>query len=147
MIAAVLAVMLRAQMAWAEFPVTVFVAANVARCESSARYDDGAAVLQTALNRAKAWRRSLLSVLTQRRQFAWDCPVWPRTPALQHLRMGVAAALGTLRAPEWAAGSFEYLGPSDRAELTATRGPEVGRLVHTFHGPRAPAAGVAKLAP
>lgn len=137
MIAALLAVFLRSQLAWADLPATAFVAANVARCESSARYDDGAAVLQTAVNRARAWRRSLLDVLTQPRQFAWRCPVWPRTPAVQHVRMGLAAALGTLQAPEWAGQAFEYLGPSDSPALAATRGPIVGRIVHTFHGRRA----------
>ena len=136
MIAAVLAVLLRAQFAWVELPVTALVAANVARCESSARLDDGAAVLQVALNRARAWRRSLLDVLMQPRQFAWRCPVWPRTPSMRHLRMGIAAARGTLQAPAWASSAFEYLGPSDRPELVATRGPVVGRLVHTFHGAR-----------
>ena len=136
MIAAVLAVLLRAQLAWAEMPVTALVAANVARCESSARFDDGAAVLQVALNRAKSWRRSLLDVLTQSRQFAWQCPVWPRTPSMRHLRMGIAAVRGTLQAPAWALSAVEYLGPSDRPELVATRGPVVGRILHTFHGAR-----------
>lgn len=136
MIAALVAVILRAQLAWAEIPVTALVAANVARCESSARFDDGAAVLQTALNRARAWRRSLLDVLTQPGQFAWRCPLWPRSLDARHLRMGIAAARGTLQAPAWASGAFEYLGPSDRPALTATRGPAVGRLVHTFHGRR-----------
>ena len=136
MMAALFVVFLRAQTALAEFPATVFVAANVARCESSARYDDGAVVLQTALNRARAWRRSLLGVLVQPRQFSWRCPVWPRTPALEHARLGLAAALGTLHAPPWARGAFEYLGPSDDPALASTRGAVVGRLLHTFHGRR-----------
>lgn len=136
-IAAVLAMLLRSQMVWASLPMTAFVAANVARCESSARYDDGAAVLQTAVNRARAWRRSLLDVLTQPRQFAWRCPVWPRTPSMQHVRMGLAAAMGTLQAPAWASAAFEYLGPADSPALASTRGPVVGRIVHTFHGRRA----------
>ena len=138
MVTAILAVFLRAQAAWASLPATVWVAANVARCESSYRLDDGAAVLQTAINRARAWRRPLLSVMTQPFQFSWRCGLWPRTPSLGHVRLGLAAAMGTLQAPAWAAQAFEYLGPSDRAGLAATRGPVVGRLLHTFHGRRRP---------
>ncbi len=136
MVTVILALFLRAQASWASLPATVWVASNIARCESSYRLDDGAAVLQTAINRARAWRRPLLTVMTQPWQFSWRCGLWPRTPSLGHLRLGVAAALGTLQAPEWASEAFEYLGPSDRASLVATRGPVVGRIVHTFHGRR-----------
>lgn len=131
-----MAIIIRAHSMLAAFPTTVIVAADVARCESSARLDDGAVVLQVALNRARAWRRPLLDVMTQPWQFARGCPVWPRMPSVGHLRLGVAAALGTLRVPAWARGAFEYLGPSDRGGLASTRGPVVGRIVHTFHGPR-----------
>lgn len=117
--------------------LSALLAADVARCESGHRFDDGAAVLQVALNRARAWRRPLISVLRQPHQFASGCPWAPRTWSVRHLRLGFAAAMGTLRAPAWASMAFEYLGPSDRAGLAATRGPVVGAIVHTFHGPRA----------
>ena len=111
---------------------TVYTAANVARCESSARYDDGAAVLATAMTRARTWKRPLLTVLRQRYQFATSCPWSPRTWSWRHVQLGIEAASGTLRAPEWTRLAFMYCGAFETACL-ASRGPIVGRLAHTFH--------------
>lgn len=116
--------------------LTILISADVARCESGPRFDDGAVVLQTAVNRARLWGRPLLDVLRQPRQFARGCAWSPRTWSLRHVRLGIDAALWRLDAPPWAFKAVEYLGPSDSPELTATRGPLLGCIVHCFHGPR-----------
>lgn len=113
---------------------TVYVAADVARCESSARYDDGAVVLQTAANRARKWRRPLLSILLQRAQFAHGCPERPRTWSPRHLVLGIEAATGNLRVPTWARDAMLYCGPSDTpAACQDLRRDPVGRVVHVYY--------------
>lgn len=113
---------------------TAIIAADVARCESGWRFDDGAVVLQVASNRAREWRRSLLSVLTQRAQFARACPAFPRAWSMRHLALGIEAAAGTLRAPAWAGRVKFYCGPSDRpAFCQDLRLRPAGRVVHTFY--------------
>jgi len=111
---------------------TAYTAANVARCESSARYDDGAAVLATAMTRARTWKRPLLTVLRQPYQFATACPWWPRTWSWRHAQLGIEAAAGTLTAPEWTRESVQYCGPTE-AQCRASRGRVVGVIVHSFH--------------
>jgi len=139
MMAVLLAWMLRGPTLFvAEVQVSTVLAASVARCESSARYDDGAAVLATALNRARLLRRSLASVLVQPWQFAWSCPASPRTWSWRHVQLGLDAALGTLRAPAWAWKALMYCGPSDSRDRCHDRREAhfeiVGEIVHTFYG-------------
>ena len=120
----------------ASLPATVWVAANVAR-RGSARLDDGAGVLQTAINRARllAPPAALQMTPAARRSRALRAS----GPARRPLATSVPACCGHgTQAPAWAAQAFEYLGPSDRAGPVATRGPVVGRIVHTFHGRRRP---------
>jgi hypothetical protein len=112
---------------------TVYTAANVARCESSARYDDGAAVLATAMTRARTWKRPLLAVLRQRYQFATSCPWSPRTWSWRHVHLGIEAASGTLRAPEWTRRAFHYCNAEPAETCANRRGEFVGQVVHSFY--------------
>lgn len=116
---------------------TVLTAAQVARCESSASYRDGAVVLQTAVNRSRVWRRPLLVTLTQANQFATNCPLTPRTPSWRHLALGIAAVNDQLGVPEWAAAALWYCRsePQGTCERRCPGGcPAVGEVVHTFFG-------------
>jgi hypothetical protein len=117
-------------------PATAYTAASVARCESSARFDDGAAVLATALTRARVLRRPLLSVLRQPWQFATGCPAWPRSWSWRHAAMGMQATVGGLTAPVWARAAWFYCGRESAERCHNRRGPLVGRVVHSFYGRR-----------
>ena len=114
-------------------PATAYTAASVARCESSARFDDGAAVLATAMTRARVLRRPLLSVLRQPWQFATSCPTWPRTWSWRHAQLGIAATVGTLKAPAWARSAFFYCSREPAETCANRRGPLVGRVAHSFY--------------
>lgn len=120
--------------ALALWALTAYTAADVARCESGHAFDDGAVVLQTALNRVKRWRRPLLVVLTAPGQFADGCPITPRTWAWQHVALGALTASGVGAAPAWADAALFYCGPSDAPGACHERrlGP-VGEVVHTFY--------------
>lgn len=102
-------------LAW--LSATILTAADVARCESSHAFDDGAAVLQVARNRAARSGRSLLAELTRPHQFARGCPAAPRTWHPRHLLLGWQAAVGTLDVPAWARRALHYTGPADRAGM------------------------------
>lgn len=113
--------------------LTILIAADVARCESGARFDDAAVVLEVARGRARDSGRSLLSVLVERHQFALGCPVTPREWRVRHLVTGVRAVLGIGEAPAWASEARFYCGPSDRADRCHERRKgRVGAVVHTF---------------
>ena len=109
--------------AWA---LTLYLAASVARCESSAAYADGAAVLQVARNRGP-----LLGLLAPR-QFAWACPARPRSWSPRHVVLGLQAMAGTLDAPAWARRAWFYCSKSDLAACVARGGEQVGAVVHRF---------------
>ena len=110
------------------------IGADVARCESSARYDDGAVVLRVALNRARDWRRPLWRVLTQPRQFAHFCPLQARPFSWRHVQLGWAMARGTLQAPAWSLEARFYCGPSDTQERCHKRRyGAAGAIVHVFY--------------
>lgn len=111
--------------------VTAFTAADVARCESSARLDDAAVVLQVARNRAREWRRPLLRVLTQPNQFARGCPSSIRTWSWRHLWLGLRAASMDV-GPTWSMRALFYCGPSDGQSCWSRRAGPVGRVVHTY---------------
>lgn len=111
--------------AWA---LTLYLAASTARCESSAHYADGAAVLQVARNRGP-----LLASLLRPHQFAVLCPASPRVWSPRHVVLGLQAMAGTLPVPEWARRAWHYTGHADRPGMCARWGARVvGRLTHTF---------------
>lgn len=114
---------------------TATTAADVARCESSRRFDDGAAVLQVAANRARRRGSSLIEELTRPGQFARGCPPAPRTWSPRHLVLGFQAALGRLDAPAWATRAVFYCSGRDRPACVARGSEPVGRIVHEFWGP------------
>jgi len=115
---------------------TVFTAADVARCESSHAWADGAAVLQVGLNRARRSGRTLLHELTRPAQFARGCPAAPRTWHPRHLVLGWQAVAGTLAVPAWARRAMHYTGPADRAGMCQRwRVVPAGKLVHVFCAP------------
>ncbi len=115
---------------------TVFTAADVARCESSNAFADGAAVLQVAVNRARRSGRSLLEELTRPHQFARGCPTAPRTWHPRHLVLGLQAVTDSLDVPVWASRALHYTGPRDAAGMCQRwRVREVGRLAHSFCAP------------
>lgn len=115
--------------------LTILTAADVARCESSHAWADGAAVLQVARNRARRSGRPPLHELTRPAQFARGCPAAPRTWHPRHLVLGWQAVTGTLVVPAWARRALHYTGPHDRAGMCARwRVVLVGRVVHVFCG-------------
>ena len=114
--------------------LTALLAADVARCESGDRLDDAAAVLAVARGRALDSGRSLLSVLTERHQFAVGCPAEPRLLRVRHLIIGAKAALGIVEAPAWSMEARFYCGPSDApGACHERRSGRVGAIVHTFY--------------
>lgn len=114
---------------------TATTAADVARCESSQRFDDGAVVLQVGRNRARLRRTSLLVELTRPGQFALGCPTQPRTLSPRHLALGFQAALGRLDVPAWADGAFFYCSGRDMPACVARGSAQVGERAHRFFGP------------
>lgn len=109
--------------------IWIYLAASVARCESSARYDDGAVVLQTLRNRG-----GLLEALRPH-QFAVACPATLRTWSPRHVVLALQAAAGTLPVPDWARRAWHYTGRADRPGMCQRwRAEVVGRVVHTFCG-------------
>lgn len=113
--------------------LTILTAADVARCESSHAFADGAAVLQVGLNRARRSGRTLLEELTRPRQFARGCPTAPRTWHPRHLVLGLQAATDSLDVPGWARRALHYTGPSDRAGMCQRWGMLSGPAIkHTF---------------
>jgi hypothetical protein len=113
---------------------TVYVAANTARCESGPNIKDGAVVLQTARNRARKWKQSLLKVLKTPNAFAFDCPASPRHFQPEHLILGLQAVRGKLDVPEWAKKSMFYCGPADKPDIChARRAGKLGEFAHTFY--------------
>lgn len=123
----------------AEFAVLVLGAADVACAESSSHYQDGAAVLQVVINRARSgWGRydgTLLDALFEPAQHAHGCR-WPITD--EHLELGVQFATRTLDVPSWARRALWYCGPWDKAGLCESRCSSapceaVGGLAHTFY--------------
>ncbi len=116
--------------------LTILTAADVARCESSHAFRDGAAVLQVGLNRARRSGRTLLEELTRPRQFARGCPTAPRTWHPRHMLLGLQAATDSLDVPAWARRALHYTGPSDRAGMCARwRVVPVGAIRHVFCAP------------
>ena len=113
--------------------LTILTAADVARCESSHAFSDGAAVLQVGINRARRSGRSLLYELTRPRQFARGCPTAPRTWHPRHLVLGWQAATDSLDVPAWARRALHYCGRHDTTRCTERRGDVVGTLIHSFH--------------
>jgi hypothetical protein len=107
--------------------LTLYLAASTARCESSAAYADGAAVLQVARNRGP-----LLGLLAPR-QFAWSCPPTPRSWSPRHILLALQAMAGVLDVPPWARRAWHYTGRADRpGQCQRWRGQVVGALAHTF---------------
>ena len=115
---------------------TALVAADVARCESGHRFDDGAAVLEVARTRARLWRRPLLSVLLQPWQHRHGCPTRPRTWHWRHLELGARAVTGQLQAPAFTRVALHYVGDYDVPDQCERwRAVPVGRVVHTYCAP------------
>lgn len=79
--------------------INAAVAADTACAEASQDYEEGELVLAVAHNRAVAFDLPLWRVLVEPRQFAHGCPPWRMT--WRHYALGVRAALGWLRRPEW----------------------------------------------
>ena len=125
--------------AWAlalkTWALSAFLAADIARCESSADFPDGAAVLQVVRNRTLRSGRSMLAEMLVPSQFASGCPTSPRSWSERHVILGLQAAAGTLKAPGWARRALHYTGRYDPPGMCARwRMHVIGRIAHTFCG-------------
>lgn len=114
-------------MSW--WAALIYLGASVARCESSADYRDGAAVLQVLRNRG-----GLVEALRPH-QFAVSCPATVRTWSPRHVVLALQAAAGTLPVPSWARDAWHYTGRADRPGMCERwRAKVVGKVAHTFCG-------------
>ena len=105
--------------------------ADIARCESSRDFRDGAAVVEVALGH---FRRGGFDALTRPGAFALGCPLEPRRPALEHLVLGVRGVLGLGKAPRWAKEARFFCAPRARpGRCHERRVGALGRLTHTFY--------------
>ena len=110
------------------------VASNVMWCESGMNYKDGVVVLQTAVNRAKKSKISLISALKFPRAYATECPKRPMPSQTLHVWYGLLASMNSLPAPDWSRKAFFYCGPSDKPEnCHDRRSGYVGSVLHDFY--------------
>lgn len=123
--------------------LAVFGAADTACAESGRRYDDGAVVLQVVENRRRSgWARydgTRLDALYKRWQHAHGCTGARGPLTVQHLRLGLAWALGRpLSTPGWAGAGMWYCGLHDAPGTCARRGDveQVGAVLHRFYALR-----------
>lgn len=113
---------------------TIKLATNVVRCESGIDPQDGAVVLQTAVNRSKKFGYSLFDALSYPNAYATKCPESPRFWKPHHLTLGILATFDSLPVPAWAHDAYFYCGPSDNpAVCHAGRKNLVGTLTHSFY--------------
>ena len=105
--------------------------ADIARCESSRDFRDGAAEVD---ERHLDDRRGGFAALTRPGAFAIGCPLEPRRPAFEHLVLGLRGVLGIGKAPRWAKEARFFCAPRARpGRCHERRAGALGRLTHTFY--------------